>query len=235
MQPIIGLTIAIENGGTLGTRSSYPRAIERAGGLPLLFPSYADMRSLDEVIELCDGFFFTGGVDLEPAVYGEEKKPTCGETQPQRDAMELALLSLAIKANKPILAVCRGAQLVNAMLGGTLYQDLPTEWGEAVNHRQPIAKREEPSHDILITRGTPLFELTGKDRMVGNSFHHQAVKVLGRGLLPMATAEDGLIEGFYHPGMRYLRAYQWHPELIYDYDANSALFMDFIAACAKGV
>jgi putative glutamine amidotransferase len=233
MTPLIGLTVAIDKDGHPQTLAPYCRAIEAAGGLPLLLPYVSDGAMLDAFIDRCDGIFLTGGMEIEPARYGEEKRPTCGETQPLRDEVELAVLARAIKADKPILAICRGAQLVNVFFGGTLYQDLPTEYPSDIPHRQPNGIFA-PSHCILIEKNTPLAATVRKREMVGNSFHHQAIHRLGEGLVVMATAEDGTVEAVFAPALSYLRAYQWHPERLYAADAdNRLLFADFIEAASK--
>ena len=230
MLPLIGLTAAVNADRDTTLLCHYAYAIEKAGGLPTVLPYLESTEALDAFVDRLDGIFLTGGFDIAPCRYGEEIRPTCGELQPERDSLELALLERAIERGKPILAVCRGLQLVNVFFGGTLYQDIPTEYETALCHRQ-TESRFSPSHDILIKAGTPLAELVGTGRMTGNSFHHQAVKRLGDGLLPMATAEDGLLEGFYAPTYPYLRAYQWHPERLYDLDEkNRLLFADFLAA-----
>ena len=233
MLPRIGLTPAVDDAGLASLPYPYSRAIELAGALPLPLANIEDGAAMDAFLDTCDGIFFTGGMDIVPARYGEVTQPFCGETQPKRDTLELALLEKALGRGMPILAICRGCQLVNVFFGGTLYQDLPTERKSEIAHRQTEGIYA-PSHDILIAKDTPLFSLTGAARMVGNSFHHQAVKTVGDGLAVMAEAEDGVIEGLYAPGYPYLRAYQWHPERLYEYDEkNRRIFADFLAAASK--
>lgn len=233
MTPIIGVTGAIDDKTSLSVFFAYTRAIEKAGGLPLVLPYVENGALLDEFIASCDGIFLTGGMDIEPMRYGEEKLPKCGECQPNRDTLEFAVLERTIKADKPILAICRGCQLVNVYFGGTLYQDLPSERPSDIRHVQsgdPFA----PSHDILIEEDSPLFRITGRAQMPGNSFHHQAVKAVGEGLSVMARAADGGIEALYRPSSRYLRAYQWHPERMVNTDGdNLKIFEDFISEARK--
>ena len=229
MKPIIGLTVSIENDATVTAAVPYFAAIEKAGGLPLILP-YVREETIAAFVDACDGIFLTGGKDICPARYKEATSPLCGETQPLRDETELAVARLAIAADKPILAICRGLQLINVALGGTLYQDLPVERPTAIPHRQE-GDIFAPSHDILIAKDTPLFSLIEKERMAGNSFHHQAVKTLGGGLAAMAYAEDSTVEALYAPALTYLRAYQFHPERLYDKDGdNRKIFTDFIKA-----
>ena len=229
MKPIIGILAEVDDEQTTHLLHTYVSAIEAAGGLPLLLPYVEDAEAVSDFVRLCDGFCFTGGMDVDPARYGEAVSPACGTIQRYRDGLEFRVLWEVLRADKPILAICRGAQLVNVALGGTLYQDLPSEYDTEILHRQTEGKFE-PSHPVLVEQGTPLSELVGKTSMTGNSFHHQAIKALGDGLEVMARAEDGIIEAVWSTKLRYLRAYQWHPERLYDRDAdNASVFADFIS------
>ena len=231
MQPIIGMLVTVDNEGTVNAIRPYADAILQSGGVPVILPYTTDDAVIARYVALCDGFCFTGGLDVNPVHYGEEVSPVCGEIQPLRDELELAVFRTAFHADKPLLGICRGAQLFNVALGGTLIQDLPSERPSPIAHRQ-VEEKFSPSHEVCILPDTPLHALTGTPRMTANSFHHQAVKQLGDGLLPMAHADDGVIEGFYHPTARYLRAYQWHPERLFEKDAqNCAIFANFIQNC----
>ena len=127
------------------------------------------------------------------------------------------------------MGICRGAQLVNVALGGTLYQDLPTEIESDILHRQKEGILDY-SHEIKVVKGAPLYALMGEERIKANSFHHQAIRKLGEGLKVMANADDGVVEAVWYEGDRYLRAYQWHPERLYEADDfNKRIFDDFIA------
>jgi putative glutamine amidotransferase len=176
---------------------------------------------------------FSGGADVDPKRYGEEAKDTCAKIQYLRDELEFTALKIALEKNKPILAICRGSQLLNAFLGGTLYQDIPTERPSEISHKQD-EPYSSPSHLIKINENTPLGALIGANTMLGNSMHHQAIKKLASGLEVMAVADDGLIEATYLPGYRYLRAYQWHPERLVEVNEhNKMIIEDFIAACRE--
>ena len=234
MKPIIALTAEIDENGATKINHQYIKAIESVGGIPMVLPYTEDGNTIRDYTEAADGFLFTGGVDIAPERYGEEKLDVCGEIQYKRDGFELSLLSEVLKCGKPVLAVCRGAQLVNVGLGGTLYQDIPTEMPSEILHNQTEG-RFAPSHTVRITDNTPLRTLMGTDAILGNSFHHQAIKTLGKGLEVMATADDGIIEAVRLRGYKYLRAYQWHPERLFETDAhNKRIFEDFIVAC-KGL
>jgi putative glutamine amidotransferase len=231
VKPLIGILGEIDNSFKAKINYPYVRAIEASGGIPVLLPYMECDETVEALVALCDGFLFTGGADVDPAHYGEERTPACGESQPNRDALELRVFKSAFKTQKPILGICRGTQLINVALGGTLYRDLPSERPGDVAHKQTEPKNDF-SHSVNLLADTPLHRLVGVERMRANSFHHQAIKKLGVGLAVMATADDGVIEAVYLEGEHYLRAYQWHPERLCEEDAPSKLlFDDFIAAC----
>ena len=233
MNPIIGIIAETDNELTTKLWITYVHAVEACGGTPVILPYSAKSETLNEYVRLCDGFMFTGGADIAPDRYGEEKSALCGEVQPYRDEHEFKMLEKALSTGKPILAICRGAQLVNVAFGGTLYQDLPSERPSDVLHKQRQAKML-PSHNVSIVKNTPLYKLAGLEQMTANSFHHQAIKTLGKELFVMATAPDGIIEAAYLDGAQYLRAYQWHPERLVDTDEkNKEIFVDFIKTCAS--
>lgn len=225
MRPIIGILAEIDNEFSTRVQKPYISAIEKSGGLPILLPYVTDDETIESFISICDGFFFTGGADIDPQRYGEKAKATCGEIQVNRDELEFKVFQKVINTSKPIIAICRGAQLVNAALGGTLYQDIPSEIDTQILHRQ-IEPKFSPSHDVQVIANTPLYEIVGTDRIKGNSFHHQAIKTLGYGLEIMAVADDGIIEAVYSKGKQYLRAYQWHPERLRESDKHNRLIFD---------
>ena len=230
--PIIGIIASAKDVADVTAPAPYVAAIEAAGGVPVILPCGADFDIYGRFVDLCDGFMFTGGCDIHPARYGEDILPECGNIQDHRDVIELAFFEKAIKTDKPIIAICRGIQLVNVALGGTLYQDIPSQIHTTLTHSQTEG-RFEPSHSVTVVENTPLAAMTGgKGRMVANSFHHQAIKDLGRGLEVMARADDGIIEAVYMPDKPYVRAYQWHPERLQAIDAdNLTIFAEFVRAC----
>lgn len=233
MNPIIGMLVEIDNDSVTKVQNTYISSVAESGGIPFIIPYIENDDTLDQLIELCDGFLFTGGCDIHPRHYGEEVSPLCGSCQSYRDNLELKVFEKAIKSGKPIMGICRGCQLINVALGGTLYQDIPSELNTNILHRQ-TEPQNAPSHSVTIKSGTPLFELIGNDKMRANSFHHQAVKQTGKGLKPMAVADDGIIEALYCESEQYIRAYQWHPERLYTSERNNKLiFDDFICACGK--
>lgn len=234
MKPIIGILAKVDTERNSELQNAYTKAIEGSGGAPVLLPYVEDDGTIERFVDICDGFVFTGGADVDPLRYGEERKDSCGEIQHNRDELEFKVLSKVINTEKPILAICRGSQLINIALGGTLYQDISSEIDTRISHRQSEPKNS-PSHDVKILPNTPLDTLMGAHQIHANSFHHQAIKTLGDGLEIMAVAEDGIIEAFYLLKNQYLRAYQWHPERLYETDMhNRCIFDDFITACRHG-
>ena len=231
MRPIIGITPEIAENGKVSLNYAYTHAIETAGGIPLVLPCTEDEALLDQLTALCHGFVFSGGEDIDPVRYGEEKLPQCGEQALRRDAFDLAMFEKALASGKPILGICRGSQLINVALGGTLWQDLPSQQPSDIRHVQQEGQFEH-SHSVNILPGTPLAAATGKERLTINSFHHQAAKALGKGLQVMATADDGTVEATWLPEHRFLWSIQWHPERLSDIDADArAIFGSFIDAC----
>lgn len=233
MQPIIGMLVTVDNEGTVNAMRPYADAILQSGGVPVILPYTTEDAVIARYVALCDGFCFTGGVDILPARYGEQTSPACGTIQEHRDALELRVFDLILPTGKPLFGICRGAQLFNVALGGTLWQDLPSEHPSPIHHRQ-TEEKFSPSHEVCVLPDTPLHALVGAERITANSFHHQAAKTLGKDLVPMAYADDGVIEGFYHRAHPYLRAYQWHPERLCDTNAHNRLvFDDFIKHCGE--
>ncbi len=209
-----------ESNNSIWMLPDYMDGIEEAGALPLMLPFTEDEETLEQLTALCDGFLFTGGHDVSPALYGEEPHPALGAVSETRDFMESFLLKRAIELNIPSLGICRGIQLINAVLGGTLWQDLPAQHPSDIDH-YPHAPHGVPVHEVRLLPDTPLSALTGAETLAVNSSHHQAVKELAPGLEAMAVSPDGLIEAFYLPGQRFLWAVQWHPERLYRTDLNN--------------
>lgn len=232
--PIICLTPSVSDELDTTVNSTYVHALVSAGALPYPLPLLGDDALLQRVVDMCDGFVFSGGGDVNPHRYGEEIKPTCGSITEARDDLELRLFAMAHAAGKPMIGICRGAQVLNVALGGTLHQDIPSEIETSIAHRQSEPKFAM-SHEVRVLPDTPLYTLTdGHDRLRVNSFHHQSVKALAPGLVPMAYADDGVLEAAYLDDTHYLSIYQWHPERLVDAcPYNRAIFDEFIAACRK--
>lgn len=208
----------------------YLEGVIEAGGLPVMLPLTADPELLEQLAETVDGVLLTGGHDVSPALYGQSPISACGACCPARDEMERLLLSLLWERDKPILGICRGIQFLNAALGGTLYQDLPSQRPSAVEHHQR-PPYDRPVHTVTLAPHSPLRELLGQETIAVNSYHHQAVQKLSPALCPMAWSPDGLIEAVWAPERRWIWAVQWHPEFAFRTDANSrAIFRRFAEA-----
>ncbi len=232
MKPVIGvLPLWRSEKERLWMRPDYLDGIMEAGGAPLIFPFTEDEELTDQFTGMCDGILFTGGQDVSPAIYGEEPLPQLEEVSDRRDRLELLVIKEALALEKPVFGICRGLQFLNAALGGTLYQDLSTQYDARIPHRQS-EPYSVPTHEVNIEPGSPLADVLGSGPISVNSFHHQGVKDLAPGLVPMAWAPDGLVESFFRPGSAFFWAVQWHPEMLFRNDENSRkLFRTFVEAC----
>jgi putative glutamine amidotransferase len=232
MKPVIGIMpLYDEKRDALWMLPGYYKAIEDCGGIPMILPLTTDMENLGYFIEECDGFLLTGGQDVDPAMYGEEKSEKCGEICAVRDTMERVILDASLALDKPVFGICRGIQMLNVRLGGTLYQDLPSEHPSDAEHSMK-APFDRTVHEVNIVPGSPLHELLGVETLGVNSCHHQAIRDLADGLDAMAISEDGLVEAVYVPQRSFVMAVQWHPELCYQTsEENRKLFESFIEAC----
>lgn len=230
-KPLIGVIPLVDNERkSLWMIPGYMDGIITAGGIPTILPLTEDDEILNKLFELYDGFLFTGGQDVSPKLYGEKSIFPINDYCEKRDTMEGKILNMAIAHDKPILGICRGIQFINAALGGSLYQDLPTQRKSEVQHCQK-PPYDRSVHRVDIAEGTPLHKLLGKTSLNVNSYHHQAVKSLSPKLKPMAYSQDGLVEAVYIPENRYIWAVQWHPELSYKVDRDSVkIFKSFLDA-----
>lgn len=214
----------------------YLDGISKAGGLPVVLPLAATTEEVEQIAATIDGLLITGGQDVSPALYEDysaEANALCKDTSLERDIMEAALVPMAVAADMPILGICRGIQSINAVLGGTLWQDVPTQLPSGVEHHG-TPPYDQPVHSVEVLPGTPLAELVGAGELPVNSYHHQGVKTLAPGLAPMATAPDGLIEALWRPGSRFLWGVQWHPEFSYKVDAPSRKIFEAFVDAARG-
>ncbi|AWB43860.1 amidotransferase [Paenibacillus sp. CAA11] len=211
----------------------YMKGVEDAGGIPVMLPLTTNPEAIRTMADTFDGFLFTGGQDVDPAWYGEKKEPCCGEVCEERDKMEKMLLERVLEQDKPAFGICRGLQLFNVCLGGTLYQDLPSQRasGQSIVHKQE-KPYTVPAHQVYIEEGNFLSQILGTESISVNSCHHQGIRKLAEPLLAAAIAEDGLIEAVYMPDKKFMLAVQWHPELIYTSDPlQFKLFQAFVKSC----
>ena len=235
-KPVIGITPAHNtDNDDLTQRPTYFRAIAAAGGLPLLLPLEGSTEDFSQLASLCDGFLFSGGPDTHPFLFGEDTLAQGKNVSRARDLMELNLLKIAMKEKKPILGICRGLQIINVGLGGSLYQDIPTQAAGSfpIAHQQPFSYKL-PSHHVSVKPDSLLFRLSGDSASLSvNSMHHEAVNRLAPGLTACAWAPDGIIEALEKPDYPFLLGVQWHPEYLCREDkAAAGLFSGFIRACS---
>ena len=208
-------------------QSKYIESLARAGAgmrwVELNDPEQAVQDALT-----CDGLLLPGGGDMDPTFYGQERIPACGEPNLLRDAAEPLLLRAFLAADKPVLGICRGIQVMNAVLGGDLYQDIKPF--EHLPHNDHWAK----VHTVTVRRGTLLSRILGQDTVLVNSQHHQAVDRVAPGFTLAALSEDGIVEAIEKPDARFCLGVQWHPEWLSDADpAMQGLFDAFVNACSK--
>ncbi|CAA9483486.1 MAG: Glutamine amidotransferase, class I [uncultured Solirubrobacteraceae bacterium] len=212
----------------LGLR--YLEAIEAAGGVPMVIPPLRP-EAVAALVDGLDGVCLSGGPDIHPDAYGDRPHPRLGPTEVQLDAFELDLLEAADWRRLPVLAISRGAQLVNVARGGSLHQHLPDAVGHVVAHRQTVPAGV-PTHAVGVAAGTLLEEIVGDGILEVNSFHHQSVRVIGEGLRATAWAPDGTIEAFEGVDERFVLGVQWHAEGLIGLQRHAALFDAFVSAAA---
>lgn len=231
MKPFIGLTpLYDDDKKSYWILPGYMKGIEHAGGIPVMLPLTANRDMLETIFSRIDGLVLTGGHDVNPAVYGEKTEDFCGRLCPERDEMELALIQRALEKDMPVLGICRGLQIMNAALGGSLYQDLGAQNGTEIDHdmKKPY---DRAAHSINLEMKAPLFGLLGQESVGVNSRHHQAIKELAPTLKSMAAAEDGIIEAVYVPDKRFFWGVQWHPEHWDDDETSVKILQAFVNAC----
>ena len=231
MKPVVGvMPLWDEEKEDIRMLPGYMDGVSQAGGLPVIFPFTEDNQEAEQLVSMCGGILFTGGPDISPEYYHEAPLEGLVSVCPKRDMLECMVFQAALEQDKPILGICRGIQVINVCLGGTLYQDIPTQHPSETVHRQP-APFDKTIHDVVIAEDSPLYRLFGVDKLPVNSHHHQAVNRLAPALKAMAFSPDGLIEAACMPEKKFLWAVQWHPERLLRTDRYSGmLFQAFIAS-----
>jgi putative glutamine amidotransferase len=236
--PLVGITTSITVGAVperAYVNGAYIRAVQEAGGIPVLITPHFTPEVQAALWQRLDGLVLTGGGDIAPGRFGEARHPTVDEVSPARDELEIDLTRRAVADAVPLFAICRGIQVLNVALGGTLMQDLPSEWPNALSHSQ-TAPRHQPTHAVKVMgEGTHLGRLLGTLELDVNSMHHQAIKQLGEGLREVAWAPDGVVEGVEMPGDdRFVLGVQWHPEELVAHDqAARNLFTAIVDAARR--
>jgi putative glutamine amidotransferase len=233
MNPIIGVTTRTEreNEEICDTAPRvYARAIELAGGVPLLLPMVKNNESYQTIDFMIDGLLVNGKADVSPELYGEKPEHFCGNLDKEKDEMEIKLIKLALEKNVPILGICRGQQLIAVASGGTLYQDISNQ---IVQHR---AEKQDSGtmHPIFLGNHTKLMDIFELEMLVVNSYHHQAIKDLPSNFKISAWAEDGIIEGIEIKNDRFVIGVQFHPEEMLEQKPEMKyLFTTFVSAARE--
>ncbi|MDV4150509.1 gamma-glutamyl-gamma-aminobutyrate hydrolase family protein [Clostridium sp. AL.422] len=235
-KPIIAVTALFDDEkDSIWMLPAYLNSIIEAGGIPIMLPLVDNKEDIKALANKFDGFLLTGGQDINPKIYNESKANHCGIISDIRDTMEGILLEEVLSLNKPILAICRGFQLLNSHLGGKLYQDISIEKnnGNGSIHRQE-KPYDKPVHKVKVKEDSLLFEIVNKSEINVNSLHHQAIKELSSKVEEAGITEDGLIESIYLKNKKFVLGVQWHPELLYkDFEEQFLIFKAFINSCIK--
>lgn len=219
--PVIGITGRTDQSARppniflFSISRTYVQAVELGGGAPVIIPPHLEEAELRAIFERLDGLLLSGGGDIQPSFFGEEDSGLLWLVDERRDRLELALARWALAEELPLLAICRGHQVLNVAAGGTLIQDIPTSVPGALNH-STVAGRPKSSvaHMVEVTTGSRLAALIGAGDLGVNSAHHQAVKAVGDGLIVTARAPDGIIEGLEIADHPFCVGVQWHPEVM---------------------
>ena len=222
--PLIGISCGRTSTGAASLATNYTDAIAKAGGIPVVLPIIDDPALAESILAKIDGIVLSGGPDLDPAEYGEEILNETVSIDAVRDRSDLLLARAALASGKPVLAICRGEQLMNVVLGGTLFQDIPTQVDTIIKH-------SGFDHRIGVEKGSVLYDLFGQDSLTVNSSHHQAVKDPAPGIRITAHAPDGVVEAYEYENVL---AVQFHPERMVQTDASwLALFRHFVDGTRK--
>ena len=215
-------------------QSKYTASVRRSGAKAVWIETDDPEKAVAQACQ-CDGLLLSGGEDVDPAFYGQTTTEKCGKINRPRDETEMKILSAFLATGKPILGICRGTQVLNVAMGGTLYQDLKSQVDGCIRPQQQQLSRYG-SHAAMIDEHSKLHEIYGTTKVMVNSFHHQAVKDIGKELIITARASDGVVEGFEKPDHPYFVAVQWHPERLVEHEhhpEHKPLFKSFVDACKK--
>lgn len=197
----------------------YVNGVIKAGGVPFILPLTSSMAVISDCARRCDGFLFTGGQDVSPSLYGQERRDYCGESCVVRDEMESILINSALESHKPFLGICRGLQILNAVLGGTLHQDIRVETGSEIQHMM-TKPYWRGAHSVQLVKDRMLARLMGAERIAVNSIHHQGIDKLSPKLVPLAYSDDGICEAAMVRDEEFAVAVQWHPEILFPNDSG---------------
>ncbi len=233
-RPLIGITPWYDytNQQTF-IKKGYCEGVNEAGGLGVLLPMCTHQDLMENMVEHCDGFLISGGPDVDPKYFNEINLPFNGDISPYRDIMEVYIIKRAIELNKPVFGICRGIQIMNVAMGGSLYQDIHSQIQNTclIKHSQ-AAPSWYPTHSISIKEGSLLKKLLKSETIGVNSFHHQSVKNIAPGFEISSLSEDGIIESIEYKNHKFALGVQWHPELMWESDKIFlSLFEGLVQSC----
>jgi putative glutamine amidotransferase len=236
-RPLIGITIdTSDKPNQYESPMAYSTAVEKAGGLPLLLAYRTDLALIPQIVDLLDGVLFSGGSDLDPALYGETYHARAEPIDPARQRFELALLAEVERRRMPALGICLGSQLMNVYRGGSLHQFVPElNLHPAVEHRKKGTGQAAvyPRHEVALRPESLVAQSLGKTNVLANSSHKQAVRNVGRGLRIIGTAPDGVVEGIEDPTLPLFLGVQWHPERLHEEADHLSLFRLLVDKAAQ--
>lgn len=234
MKPLIGITTAYEKRAKRDYEClsyNYIKAVELGGGLPILIPTLLN-EEMDRYLDLIDGLILSGGEDIDPTLYGQEPILELGELCPERDPFEMKFFAKALERKIPILGICRGFQIINVALGGTLYQDIKVQQGSGFNHLNLVDTVDTLEHEVTLMQNSKLYQIMGKDRLMVNSLHHQAVNKVGENLKVVGLSFDHIVEALEYEGEPFVLGVQWHPE---DLVVKDGYFLELFKAFMEEV
>lgn len=235
-QPLIGITCSVveNSSGVLVHQlgEAYTRAILRAGGIPMLIPTGLDQPGLRSLLQRLDGVVLSGGGDISPGLFNGLPHPKIYGISDERDQLEISLVHLVLEMDKPLLAICRGIQVLNIALGGKLHTHIQDQKEHSLKHDWfPKFPRDKLAHTVSLKCESLFDQIYGTDEIEVNSLHHQGISKVGEGLTATAIAPDGLVEGLEVPGVSFVLGVQWHPECLPDDTGSQKLFSALIQAC----
>ncbi len=234
MDPVIGITAGVSSNEfgqpVISLNQAYLRAVSDAGGIPVVVPSTSDSMQREAVYARLDALLFSGGGDIAPGRYGGEPHPRVVDVDRDRDDLELDFVARAVEDGKPFLAICRGFQVLNVGLGGTLFTHVPDQVPGALRHDNPADKRHYLAHEIQLLQDSQLAEIMGTTQLRVNSHHHQGARQIGARLRVIGTSPDGLVEAIELPSHPFGFGVQWHPEWLTDMQPTRQLFQRFVEA-----
>ncbi len=227
MRTKIGVVICGLDNQRQYVSDAYIQAVKSVGGLPIILPLIKSKTVIREYIELCDGFLFCGGGDITPLLFGQEPATNVGKTDITLDLFQIRLMKAVLTADKPVLAICRGMQVLNVACGGTIYQDINLVDFETINHMQNSISRRDISHKVIFEPESKVHKILGSFAYT-NSFHHQSIDRLGKGLAVSGFTGDAIVEAIEMPSHTFVLGVQWHPESMLDCSNMKQLFFALI-------